>query len=84
MPHRTIITREISSAIAQCELTHVARTPIDLTRAREQHAAYERTVESLGWKVHRLPAPDDMPDAVFVEDTALVLDELAIINRPGA
>jgi dimethylargininase len=84
MPHRTIITREISSAIAQCELTHVARTPIDLTRAREQHAAYERTVESLGWKVHRLPAPDDMPDSVFVEDTALVLDELAIITRPGA
>ena len=84
MPHRTIITREISPAIAQCELTHVARTPIDLARARAQHAAYERTIESLGWKVQRLPAPDDMPDCVFVEDTAFVLDELAIIARPGA
>ena len=84
MPHRTIITREISSAITRCELTHLARAPIDVARAREQHAAYERTIESLGWKVHRLPAPDDMPDSVFIEDTALVLDELAIITRPGA
>jgi dimethylargininase len=84
MPYRTAITREISAAIEKCELTHVARTPIDVTRTREQHAAYERTIESLGWKVHRLPAPDDMPDSVFVEDTAFVLDELAIITRPGA
>ena len=82
--HRLAITREISSVIADCELTHVERTPIDLTRARAQHAAYERTIESLGWKVQRLPAADDMPDSVFVEDTAFVLDELAIITRPGA
>ena len=82
--HRLVITREISPAIARCELTHVDRTPIDLTRAREQHAAYELAIESLGWKVHRLPASDDMPDSVFVEDTAFVLEELAIITRPGA
>jgi len=82
--HRLVLTREISPAITQCELTHVERTPIDLSRARSQHAAYERTIESLGWKVRRLPAPDDMPDSVFLEDTALVLDELAIVTRPGA
>ena len=84
MAHRTVLTREISSAITHCELTHVERTPIDIVRAREQHAAYERTIESLGWRVHRLPAPDDMADSVFIEDTAFVLEELAIILRPGA
>jgi dimethylargininase len=82
--HHLVLTREISAAIEQCELTHVARTPIDVARARQQHAEYERTIESLGWKVQRLPAPNDMPDSVFVEDTAFVLDELAIITRPGA
>jgi dimethylargininase len=82
--HRVVLTREISAAIAHCELTHVARTPINLERAREQHAAYERTIGSLGWKVHRLPAADDMADSVFVEDTAFILDELAVITRPGA
>jgi dimethylargininase len=82
--HHLALTREISPAIAQCELTHLDRTPIDISRAREQHAAYEQTLRSLGWTVQRLPAPDDMPDSVFVEDTAYVLDELAVITRPGA
>lgn len=83
-PHRIALTREISAAIESCELTHLDRTTIDLARAREQHEVYERTLASLGWKVQRLSAPDDMPDSVFIEDTALVLDELAVITRPGA
>jgi dimethylargininase len=78
------LTRGVSAAMAECELTHVPRLPIDLARAAEQHAAYELALERLGCTVHRLPAPDDMPDAVFIEDTAVVLDEIAIVTRPGA
>jgi len=62
----------------------VAREPIDVDRARAQHHAYEEALERLGCRVVRLDAEPDLPDAVFVEDTAIVVDELAIITRPGA
>jgi dimethylargininase len=78
------ITRELSPAIARCELTHRAREPIDYLRAVSQHDAYVSLLESLGVVVARLPAENDLPDAVFVEDTAIVLDEVAVITRPGA
>ena len=77
-------TREVSPSIAHCELTHIARMPIDLDRARAQHLAYEAALASLGCTVRRLHETPDMPDAVFVQDTALVFDEVAIIARPGA
>jgi dimethylargininase len=78
------ITRSISATINGCELTHVPRTPIDVALAREQHAAYEACLASLGCEIRRIPADDRYPDAVFIEDTAIVLDELAVITRPGA
>lgn len=78
------LTREISPALAECELTHLARTPIDVERARQQHAAYEHALAEAGCEVRRLPADDGMPDSVFIEDTAVVLDEVAVITRPGA
>ena len=78
------VTRPVSPSLAQCELTHLAREPIDVTRAIAQHAAYERLLASLGLTVVRVPAAPDLPDAVFVEDTAIVLDEVAIVTRPGA
>lgn len=78
------LTRAVPSSIVACELTHLAREPIDIDRARAQHAAYEATLRSLGLAVARVPAADDLPDSVFVEDTALVFDELAVIARPGA
>lgn len=78
------ITREVSPRIAECELTHLAREPINLERARAQHRQYEELLVELGCKLVRLPAEPELPDSVFVEDTAIVLDELAIITRPGA
>jgi dimethylargininase len=78
------LTRGISRSMAACELTHLPRTPIDLARAAAQHASYERALERLGYTVLRLDADDDLPDAVFVEDAAVVLDELAVVARPGA
>jgi dimethylargininase len=78
------LTREISPAIDRCELTHLARRPIDLERARRQHADYEDALARLGCRVVRLAADADLPDAVFVEDTAVVVDECAVITRPGA
>jgi dimethylargininase len=76
-------TRPVSESLDQCELTHLARTPIDVERARAQHHRYEQALVDLGCQVQRLPAEPDLPDAVFVEDAAVVLDELALIARPG-
>jgi dimethylargininase len=77
-------TRAVSPHIGQCELTHLARQPIDVELARTQHNNYEACLTALGCRVVRLQPEPDLPDAVFVEDTAIVLDELAIITRPGA
>ncbi|HPC82279.1 MAG TPA: arginine deiminase family protein [Thermoanaerobaculaceae bacterium] len=78
------ITRTPSRSMSRCELTHLAREPIDVERARVQHREYERTLEALGCEVLSLPADDEFPDCVFIEDTAVVVDELAVITRPGA
>lgn len=78
------VTRKVSPSIARCELTHLPRTHIDFERAHAQHAGYERTLEALGCEVLSLPAEPDLPDSVFVEDTAVVLPEVAVIARPGA
>jgi dimethylargininase len=78
------VTRDVSPAIAACELTHLKREPIDVERAQRQHAEYERTLEHLGCRIERLARSADLPDSVFVEDAAIVFDEIAIVARPGA
>jgi dimethylargininase len=80
----TAITREVPASITRCELTHLARTPIDLDVARDQHNAYELALRSSGFDVRRLPEEPELPDSVFVEDAAVVLPEVAVITRPGA
>jgi len=78
------ITRGVPASLSDCLLTHLARQPIDLQLARQQHAAYEQVLRELGAEVLSLPALDELPDSVFVEDTAVVTDEMAIIGRAGA
>ena len=77
-------TRAVSPRLAECELTHLQRQPISTERAAAQHSAYEQALRDSGFEVVRLPELSDYPDAVFVEDTALLLDGHAIILRPGA
>jgi len=77
-------TRAISPRIIECELTHLDRTPIDVAAARAQHAEYELMLESLGCAVEPVEPAPEYPDSVFIEDTAVVLDEVAVITRPGA
>jgi dimethylargininase len=78
------ITREVSRSIAQCELTHLSRVQIDLELARSQHQRYQKALVELGCEVVSLAEQPDLPDSVFVEDVAIVLDECAVITRPGA
>jgi dimethylargininase len=78
------ITRDVSASLAACELSFVARSAIDVERAQSQHRAYQKALAQLGCAVQVLPAQPEMPDAVFVEDVAVVVDEIAVMTRPGA
>jgi dimethylargininase len=80
----TAITRQVSPSINQCELTFHAKEPIDLAKAIAQHEAYEECLRGLGVQVVSLAAEPDLPDAVFVEDAAIVVDEVAVIPVMGA
>ncbi|HEY0780851.1 MAG TPA: dimethylargininase [Thermoanaerobaculia bacterium] len=80
----TAITRDVSPDLQDCELSHLPRRPIDVALAREQHRRYQQALARLGCRVTALPVLKGHPDSVFVEDTAVVLDEVAVITRPGA
>ena len=77
-------TRAVSPRIVECALTHLDRRPIDPTVAAQQHGNYEQALRDAGFEVIRLPELPEDPDAVFVEDTALLLGSHGIITRPGA
>ena len=79
----TAITRAVSPAIVHCELSFIDRKPIDLATAQEQHHAYETLLQKLGARLISLPAEPELPDSMFVEDPAIVLDELAVILPLG-
>jgi dimethylargininase len=77
------LTHKIPECITDCELTFVARSPIDLRVAARQHDDYCALLERLGVIVNTLFANESYPDACFVEDTAIVVEELAVICSMG-
>lgn len=77
-------TRPVSRRLGECELTHLERQAISADRAAQQHGSYERAIADAGFEIIRLPELDEHADSVFVEDTALLLGEHAVITRPGA
>jgi len=80
----TAITRAVSQRISECELTYIGRTPIDVERAIRQHQDYQDLLRRLGAQLVEIPADDTCADCCFLEDTAIVLDELAVIARPSS
>ena len=78
------LTRQVGPSFAACELTFLDRQPIDVAKAVEQHRNYEACLSELGANITSLAADPAFPDGVFVEDPAIVLDEIAIVTRPGA
>jgi dimethylargininase len=80
----TAITRAVSPSMNDCQLAFAERRPIDIAKAVAQHGEYEACLRSLGLAVISLPALPEQPDAVFVEDPAIVVDEVAVMTRMGA
>jgi dimethylargininase len=79
----TALTRSPGPELARCELTHLPRQPIDHETAVAQHRAYQAVLRGEGVRVIELPADPAFPDGVFVEDTAVVLDEVAVLTAPA-
>jgi dimethylargininase len=80
----TALTRGVSPSLVSCELEYLERRPIDLAKAIDQHRNYEACLMEMGARVISLPADADLPDCVFIEDPAILLDEVAVICRMGA
>ena len=80
----TGLVRRPASRLAEGIVTHISRVPVDLALAREQHAAYAGALATSGWVIRHAPPADDCPDSVFVEDTVVVCEDLAVLTRSGA
>ncbi|MFW6147260.1 MAG: dimethylarginine dimethylaminohydrolase family protein [Thermodesulfobacteriota bacterium] len=77
------LTHIISPNIAQCELSFIQRTPIDYDRAVQQHHAYCALLQDCGLEVIELAVNSTHPDSTFIEDTSVVVDEIAVMTRMG-
>lgn len=77
------LLREVSPNISECEITCITREPVDLKIAIEQHMHYAEALSDLNCEVNMIEA-DNHPDSVFIEDTAVVMDNIAVITNPGA
>jgi dimethylargininase len=80
----TVLVRAPSVRLAEGIVTHISRTPVDVALARAQHAAYAEALAASGWTIRPVPAAEDCPDAVFVEDVVVVCEDLAVLARSGA
>ena len=79
-----LLVRRPSPALAEGELTHIERTPVDPDLALRQWQGYVDAFAARGWTVHEVQPADEHPDGVFVEDTVVMFDDLAVLTSPGA
>ena len=84
MSRRHLLVRRPSPRLELGELTHLTRTSVDAELAGRQWRDYVDVFRDSGWTVTEVEPADELPDGVFVEDTVVVFDELAVLTRPGA
>jgi dimethylargininase len=75
----TALVRAPGSRLAEGIVTHISRTPVDVALARAQHAAQADALAVNGWMIRQIPVADDCPDSVFIEDTVVVCEDLAVL-----
>ena len=84
MQRTQAIIRQPSMRIAEGEVTHIDRVPMDVARGFEQHRSYVELLQRHGLGIVEAPAAPEHPDGLFVEDALVMIDAVAIITRPGA
>src|SRR5581483_9627262 len=77
--HMLALTHAPSPNLEQCQRTYVTPTPIEYGLAVRQHEAYCQMLRRSGVEVRTLVVNQELPDSVFIEDTAVVLDEVAVL-----
>lgn len=83
MTQRALIRRP-STRLSDGLVTHIDRVPADPALAIQQWAGYVGALTAAGWQTVEVPAADDCPDSVFVEDTVVMVGDTAVITSPGA
>ena len=78
------LMRVPSPRLADGIVTHIARQPVDLAVALRQYEAYAEALRANGWQTVEVDPAPDCPDSVFIEDTLVVCDDLAVVTRLGA
>ncbi len=82
--HRLAIVRAPATTLAKGQVTHVKRRVVKLDKAEQQWEAYVAALEAEGFRTLQIDADDEHPDCVFVEDTVVMLGQVAVITSPGA
>jgi dimethylargininase len=80
----SVLVRPPSPRLADGELTHLDRVPVDPALARRQWEGYLQAWRSVGWATIEVPSADEFPDGVFVEDAVVVFGRTAVLTSPGA
>lgn len=83
-PRRLALVRMPSSRLADGELTHQQRVPVDIDLADQQWEAYVEALRSEGFEIVDVPPADELPDSVFIEDILVIIGNTAVVTRPGA
>ncbi len=78
------LVRRPSPRLAAGIVTHIERSVVDVALAADQHVAYVSALRDAGYAIRAVEPADDCPDSVFIEDAVVVVDDLAILTRPGA
>lgn len=84
MPTPRALVRRPGPRLAEGIVTHIDRQPIDPELALAQWISYVEALGAAGWEVIEVPAADECPDAVFIEDPVIVHGDLAVLARSGA
>jgi dimethylargininase len=78
------LVRAPAASLSDGIVTHIKRKKIDLDLANEQWDGYVATLASCGWNIVEVAPRDELADSVFIEDTVVMLDGVAVITNPGA
>jgi dimethylargininase len=81
---RLLLVRPPADTLAEGELTHLERTPVDIDLANTQWNDYVSAFADNGWDVEELPQANDLSDSVFIEDDVVLFGGTAVIASPGA
>ena len=79
-----LLVRRPSSLLAEGELTHLDRVPVDPALALRQWEDYVEIFRARRWDVVEVESAEAHADGVFVEDAVVIFGGLAVLCRAGA